>query len=290
MFLQYAVDSALAQTWRPLEIIIIDDASTDETSALVNKLYGANPIVKYTLLEKNQGQYVCTRLGVEKAIGDVVAFLDSDDVWQTNHLQVASDVFSSQPDSVAVLTQRGQIDAKGNVIKEIVPELFSGTISDVLLKRVIFHPSRLVIRRDTWFKLKENTTPRIVGDYFHGVCLIHDYGDHVHLVPVRTVWMRVHSNQSFHNARQLKESLLQVTDKIFLAFPDLRSYEGLVRAANLFHASYFFWVANDWGESWQTLWEGIRSYPEAMVLRDFWITLSRIVLPPSVRRWVRGTR
>lgn len=285
-FLPYAIDSALAQALPPLEVIVADDASTDETPHLMQDRYGSNPTVKYLRFSTNQGQYPMTRQVAPSAQGDLVAFLDSDDVWLPGHLESVLRVFASDPDTVAVLTQRGHIDEKGQVLEEIVPETFSGEIADVLFKRIIFHPSRLVVKRDVWLGLPKIPNPRHV-DYFNGVSLVHDYGRRVHVLSERTVWMRVHENQSFSDPRPFTDALGEIVDKIFAAFPDLAPYEKQVRAANFFHAAYFLWLGRHWGEAWQSLWQGIRRYPQGIGLKDFWVALSRLVIPPRVRGWIR---
>lgn len=289
-FLPFAIDSALAQSWQPLEIIVVDDASTDGTSELISTKYGKNALIRYIRLDKNQGQFVCSDICAKKSLGAFIAFLDSDDIWLTNHLQVAVEEFTKYSETVAVLTQRGRIDVKGTVIQDVVVESLACEISNVLSKRIIFHPSRLVVDKEAWFSLPKNTVARNAGDYFQGVCLVHDYGSRVHIVPERTVWMRTHGNQSFHNARQLKDSLLEAVEAIFTAIPELLPIKTQVQATNLFHAAYFLWLSGDSMEGWLTLWEGIRIYPQGIAMKDFWISLSRLILPRCARRWSRSSK
>lgn len=292
-FLPDAVNSALHQTLLPREVIVVDDVSTDETPSVMSQFCASDDRIKYIRLEENGGPTRARNLGAQKAIGALIAFLDSDDVWLPYHLETAINVFQTDSQTVAVLTQRGQIDASGQVTHDLVWEPASPDISNVLLKRIIFHPSRLVLSKSAWFKMIEDTpqivpAPRFAEDYYHGVCLLHNYGNRVHLVRDRTVWMRAHGHQSFHSAQRLKGSLMKAVDQIFISFPDLAGRKSQVKAANLFHASYFLWLTGNWGEAWNTLWEGMRVYPQSVVLKDFWVALSRLVLPPAVRHWIRG--
>lgn len=291
-FLPYAVDSALAQTLTPLEIIVIDDVSTDNTPAVMQERYSSKPLVKYLRLETNLGPGDAREQAVLASRGEILAFLDSDDVWLPNHLQLACAILEQSPDTVAVLTQRGQINTLGKVTLDTVQEQYDGNLLNVLLKRTIFHPSRLVIRKPIWLallkKMPAPSRPRYGHDYFQGVCLVHDYGARVRVIPARTVWMRAHDNQSFYNARGLGDSLMTLTDLIFATFPELGSLEPKIRAANLFHAAYFLWLTGHWGEAWQVLWSGLCTYPQAVGLRDFWVTASRIILPPQFRHWLKG--
>lgn len=76
-FLVEAIDSALAQTFKDIEVLVIDDGSTDETASLVRK-YG--PPVRY-IRQENRGVAGARNRGIEESRGKYVAFLDADDTW-----------------------------------------------------------------------------------------------------------------------------------------------------------------------------------------------------------------
>lgn len=74
-----AVESALAQTVDDIEVLVVDDGSTDGTRALIEDV--ADPRVRYLAHDANRGVSAARNTGVEGARGDYVAFLDSDDEW-----------------------------------------------------------------------------------------------------------------------------------------------------------------------------------------------------------------
>lgn len=76
-YIKYAVDSALNQTWKNIEVIVVDDGSTD-TSRNVLEEYKENII---TIFKENRGQASAFNVGVSAAKGDIICFLDSDDSW-----------------------------------------------------------------------------------------------------------------------------------------------------------------------------------------------------------------
>jgi glycosyltransferase involved in cell wall biosynthesis len=83
-FIEEAIQSILNQELVPDEIIVVDDGSTDDGPEIVAELAQRHPI---RLLRKpNGGQSSARNLGVDHAHGDLVAFLDQDDVWYPNHL------------------------------------------------------------------------------------------------------------------------------------------------------------------------------------------------------------
>lgn len=87
-FIEACIDSILAQDFRDFEIIIVDDASTDGTSALCEKLYGQNPLVRIHRHGENQGPSFSRNTGLSLAIGKYVTFVDCDDLVLWNMLSV----------------------------------------------------------------------------------------------------------------------------------------------------------------------------------------------------------
>ena len=82
LFLNRSIDSVLAQTLQPYEIIIVDDGSSDGTSEMIKKNY---PNLKL-ICQENKGVSAARNIGVKASSGDWVCFLDSDDEWKKNKL------------------------------------------------------------------------------------------------------------------------------------------------------------------------------------------------------------
>jgi glycosyltransferase involved in cell wall biosynthesis len=78
--LREAVASVLAQSWRPIEIVIVDDGSTDDTMVTALSLHGEHPKIIKVLGRSNEGPGAARQAGLEAATGEFVQFLDSDDV------------------------------------------------------------------------------------------------------------------------------------------------------------------------------------------------------------------
>lgn len=83
--LRRSVDSVLAQTVADLEVIIVDDASQDDTPRVAGEI--GDPRVRYIRLEKNSGADAARNAGIEAAAGEYIAFQDSDDVWLPHKLE-----------------------------------------------------------------------------------------------------------------------------------------------------------------------------------------------------------
>lgn len=86
--LREAVESVLAQTWRPIEVVIVDDGSTDGTLAAANELQALHPSVIRVVSQPNAGPGAARQRGVELARGEFVQFLDSDDLLLPEKFEV----------------------------------------------------------------------------------------------------------------------------------------------------------------------------------------------------------
>lgn len=93
-YLRQALDSICAQTYRPIEVIVVDDGSTDATAVIVAS-FGDR--LRY-LRQDNQGPPAARNLGIRAAKGEYVAFLDADDLWHPEKLQRQAKRFEARPE------------------------------------------------------------------------------------------------------------------------------------------------------------------------------------------------
>jgi len=89
-----ALRSVLGQTFKPHEIIVVDDGSTDETAELINQRY--KDTVRY-IYQSNNGVSQARNRGIRNARGNWVAFLDSDDEWLPGKLQMQVSLLQENP-------------------------------------------------------------------------------------------------------------------------------------------------------------------------------------------------
>lgn len=93
-YLSETLDSLLAQSYHPIEIIVVDDGSTDGTPAIVRR-YGQQ--IRY-LRQANAGAATARNLGLTAARGEFVAFLDADDLWHREKLDRQMVRFQARPE------------------------------------------------------------------------------------------------------------------------------------------------------------------------------------------------
>ena len=92
-FLKRSIDSAINQTKEPLEIIVVDDGSTDGTEAMIKNDYDFVKFIK----QKNKGVSAARNVGIKVSIGEWVCFLDSDDEWKKDKLEKQINAMKSNP-------------------------------------------------------------------------------------------------------------------------------------------------------------------------------------------------
>ena len=86
-FIEESIKSVLNQTYDNLELIIIDDCSTDNSEEIVNEYIKKDSRIKFYRLNNNSGAAVARNKGLDEATGRFIAFLDSDDIWDKQKLE-----------------------------------------------------------------------------------------------------------------------------------------------------------------------------------------------------------
>lgn len=97
--LREAVSSVLAQTWRPLEIIIVDDGSTDDTPQVAGQLQVQHPDILRVLRQTNAGPGVARQAGLAASLGEFIQFLDSDDLLLPNKFELQVQGLRGDPEA-----------------------------------------------------------------------------------------------------------------------------------------------------------------------------------------------
>ena len=99
-----AIASLQAQTLAVDEILVIDDASTDETRTVVQALAAEDPRIRLVALDKNGGASAARNVGLQQTRCDWVAFLDSDDSWMPEKHELQSQALAANPQAVGCFT------------------------------------------------------------------------------------------------------------------------------------------------------------------------------------------
>jgi len=143
-----SIESALKQTYQNFEILIIDDGSTDETLDVVTPFL-QNPQVRYLRHEQNRGHQAARNTGIKNARGDYIAFLDSDDTWIPEKIDLQLDAINKKGADRVVLTGMCKVE-NGSKIRFFERQYEGYVYPELLASDGPGHGCMLVPRE--WFK------------------------------------------------------------------------------------------------------------------------------------------
>ncbi len=225
-YIEAALASVLAQTLPPLEIILVDDGSTDDTARVLETLVESNAssIPIRVLTQENEGQSVARNTAAALARGELLAFLDQDDRWYPEHLAVLAAPFASQPELGWAYSEFDEIDESNYVVTRdflarhgrVIPRV---TLHELIAQDIMVLPSASVIRASAFADVG-GFDPQFRGyeddDLFIRIFRL---GWRSHFEPRALTYFRVHPNSS--SGRSLfRESRMRFFEKMRTAIPD----------------------------------------------------------------------
>ena len=146
-YLPAAIDSALQQTHDAVEVIVVDDGSTDESQAII-QCYGDAII---PLCQRNAGQAAAFNLGFACSRGDVVIFLDADDVLLPDMAARVVTALRAKPDAAKVMVRMEVIDEQGDATGSLKPAAHLPLTDGNLQRKTVAFPSDM-----TWMPTSGN--------------------------------------------------------------------------------------------------------------------------------------
>lgn len=199
LYICEAIESALRQTIKPLEILVVDNGSSDRTESFVSKFDG----VRYIRTEAaNVG--AARQLGVNRSLGNFVAFLDQDDVWLDHKTERQLEYLTKNPDKGAVIGLQSIFLEPGVAKPHWLKESF--------IRRPLpgYLPSALMVRRDMFNVsggFNANFLMNSDVDWFFNA---HQNGVSVGVVECLVVEKRIHSHNDSYNISKSQNELLKV--------------------------------------------------------------------------------
>ena len=216
-YLPTAIDSVLAQTRPDLEVVVVDDGSTDSTAEVVARY--SDPRVRY-VWQRNAGLSAARNTGIREARFPFVAFLDADDRWQPALLDEVMRCFASLPSTyAAVATSSARIDADGAPIEG---QKFSFERSGELTARDFCIRNRplsssIVLRRAVFAECGDfDTALRSSEDRDMWIRLT-ARGHRFHFLSEPLACIRRHGANMSRNAPRMKQNTRRVLNKAWRA-------------------------------------------------------------------------
>jgi glycosyltransferase involved in cell wall biosynthesis len=283
-YLAGALESALGQTFSDLEVLVVDDGSTDDTARVAARFMG-DPRVSYVRTE-HVGQPAAKNTGIRRARAPLVAFLDADDLWMPDKLERQLPLFESAARPAVVFSERIQIDPEGRPLVSPQPPFPRGRVLREMFLDNFICFSSVVVRRDVF---------ESVGVFDESLALAIDYD----------LWLRAATRYSFdyvaaplvkyrvghpNLSSRVEERLLTVL-RIMGRFLDehggrrmlspalvRRAYAQTYCHLALYAGRRSRWAAFGW------LARALVQWP---LQYDAWHGLLSVPLPEQVRRWLR---
>lgn len=167
-YLKEAISSIVDQSYPVKEVLVIDDGSDDHPEDIV-RAFGADRVK--ILHQENSGCGKARNLGVIRSTGEYVAFLDADDVWDPDKLQIQMNKFKNDPEAALIYCDKLWIDENGVPIANCHTqnEFPEGWIFSKLFQaNYISCPSCVVVRRAALMKVggfNESSAFKVTADY-----------------------------------------------------------------------------------------------------------------------------
>lgn len=158
-FVGEAVLSVISQTWKNIEIIIVDDASTDRSAEVIRRLVGAYPFIKFIQLHENKGNCFAFNAGLKECKGSFIVDLSADDVFYPERIEKQLSYFRLFPDTGVVFTDAVYIDGNGNPLREhfgwlkknrLLPIVPEGEVYREVLSRYFISSPTMLVRREVF--------------------------------------------------------------------------------------------------------------------------------------------
>jgi len=212
-FLSEALESVFAQTSHPLEIIVVDDGSTDETAEVLRAYEGRIRV----LSQSNRGVAAARNAGAPLASGDLLAFLDADDAWLPAKLERQVARFDGEPEIGLVHCGVAEVDGRDRQLKARLDGMEGWVSTEMLLFRrgvILGGGSAAVVRRAAFLDVggfDDALSTSADWDLYYRIARRYPVG----FVPEVLVRYRIHGGNMHKNLDVMRRDMLAAYSKVF---------------------------------------------------------------------------
>ncbi len=228
-FIEEAINSVLNQSYQNFEIIVVDDSSLDRTVDIVSELSKNESRISLYKIEHAGRPSVPRNVGINNAKGELVAFLDSDDVWTKDKLEEQIKYFNKYPNLIFVYSMSvtfGLTNIFSNNF-EVLPLLFKAAKSreELIKKGNSITCSSVVVKLTALNRVNgfdEDPQLKAVEDYDLWIRL--SELDDFYFIPRILVKYRIHGTQTSSDLKSKQDRLMYLANKRKLNLPKYKFY------------------------------------------------------------------
>lgn len=272
-FIDASVASALAQTLPDLEVIVVDDGSTDDTSFRLSAFH--DPRLR-VITQPNRGLADALNTGIRAARGEYLGFLDADDIWLPDKLERHIQALQRRPGIDVTFSWVRVIDENGRPVAKCCPHWrgdvsFAQLLSDFMIRTMSAVVMRRAAAQDAG--MIDGALRRCLDlEFFLRVALLRP--DNITALPEVLTLYRRHATQRTRDWRVMRDGWMQVLDSTLRRAPQAAS---VVPRASSNMYRYFAMLAYEAGEFREALHLAARSFAAAPA-----------AFPWDVRNWFMG--
>lgn len=196
-----AISSILAQTYPHVEMLVVDDGSTDDTATRVRSAYDEK--IRY-LVQAHGGASLARNTGIRHASGELLAFLDADDLWYPEKLLVQIEMINRQPNLDMVF---------GHYTEFVSPELVAASQpdSDPIPG---YSSGTMLIKHEAFDRVGDFATQWQIGEFVDWYARAMEVGLRAEMMPHAVLRRRIHALNSGVRERDSRQVYAQVVSSI----------------------------------------------------------------------------
>lgn len=285
-FVGDAVESALTQTYRPIEIILVDDGSTDDTGTRAQKYQGR---IRY-IPQENQGLSAARNTGIKEAKGEYIAILDSDDIWLPDKLKKQMDEFSRDKSLGLVSCGELLMDDQEKVTRENIYKDYPNRdefLKKLMIRNIVSGGSAAVIKKECFNRVGLfDATLRSAEDWDMWLRI----GQHFNVKVLQECLVKVRigstNMSSIKNAERMLEYEIKTLDKHWERNPSFKNKPFLRSEAlsyRYFCAAWAYWKARETQKATQYIFKSFFYYPINFLKKEQGGLMARILLDKILR-------
>ena len=222
-FIQESINSVLLQNYSNIEIIIIDDASSDNSIEIIKELVSQyrDHKIKLIIKEENEGNVYSRNIGLKESKGKYICFLDGDDYYLPNKISTQVSYFEKHPNQIGNYHDANVFDSdSGKSLYKYSQRYGAGNVSstELISKGMFIHFGSIMFKKDSIKNIHFDETLRMGDDWLFTVSLLHTNRKTINFLPeIFTMYRRHLFNKTLNWEGKIHHNHLML-DKIEIQF------------------------------------------------------------------------